>query len=349
MLLSVIIPVYNCEKYIRQCVYSILSQPCAEQIEIIIVDDGSPDKSGDICDEIADSHSNVTVIHKENGGVSSARNAGIEKATGEFIAFVDGDDWWEKDFFDKNILEELSKGYDLYGFSYNYVVNDKYYQTFRVESELKCFDKNCKGKCDYAAHFSYIYSRELIKKCGLEYPIGISIGEDMVFLEKYFYFIRSYKKINKVMYNYRKNTMSVTHSIKMEKSLTAGYNASYNLYEWYNSIGEEFNFHSVCGMVFSGRLDDLCGENTYKYCKNYIYTDARFNCIENYKNIAIPPYYYPKVKHFMEHTFLFWLCKKVKYKISKMLLFLAEKFKFLHTLYDYIIYRVIRRYKKIEN
>ena len=88
MLLSVIIPVYNCEKYIAQCVYSILDQPLSKNIQIIIVDDGSPDNSGRICDGIANTHDNVTVIHKENGGVSSARNVGLEKASGEYVAFV---------------------------------------------------------------------------------------------------------------------------------------------------------------------------------------------------------------------------------------------------------------------
>ena len=113
MILSVVIPVYNCEKYINQCINSILSQPCSNNIEIIIVDDGSTDKSGYICDKLCERYNNIAVIHKENGGVASARNIGIEKATGDYIAFVDGDDFWEKDFFDKSIIKEMEKEYDL--------------------------------------------------------------------------------------------------------------------------------------------------------------------------------------------------------------------------------------------
>ena len=90
-LISVIIPVYNVEKYLRRCVESVLNQTYVN-LEIILVDDGSLDKSKSICDEFAQKYERVKVIHKKNGGLSSARNAGIELATGEYIGFVDSDD-----------------------------------------------------------------------------------------------------------------------------------------------------------------------------------------------------------------------------------------------------------------
>ena len=95
--ISVIVPVYNVEKYIGECIKSIINQDY-ENIEIILVDDGSNDKSGEICDEYTLKDKRVKVIHKENGGVSSARNRGIESSTGEYIAFVDGDDYVTKDY-----------------------------------------------------------------------------------------------------------------------------------------------------------------------------------------------------------------------------------------------------------
>ena len=90
--ISVIVPVYNVEKYLSRCVDSILAQTY-ENLEIILVDDGAKDSSGAICDEYAAKDGRVRVIHKENGGLSSARNAGIEAATGAYLAFVDSDDW----------------------------------------------------------------------------------------------------------------------------------------------------------------------------------------------------------------------------------------------------------------
>ena len=96
--ISVIVPVYNVEKYLARCVASILAQTY-ENLEVILVDDGATDRSGLICDEFASKDSSVKVIHKKNGGLSSARNAGLETAAGEYIAFVDSDDWIEPDAY----------------------------------------------------------------------------------------------------------------------------------------------------------------------------------------------------------------------------------------------------------
>lgn len=98
--ISVIIPVYKVEKYLRKCVDSVLAQTYTN-LEIILVDDGSPDRCGEICDEYARIDSRIKVIHKENGGLSDARNAGIEAATGEYIAFVDSDDYISPYMYEK--------------------------------------------------------------------------------------------------------------------------------------------------------------------------------------------------------------------------------------------------------
>lgn len=102
-LVSVIVPIYNVEAYLERCVDSIINQTY-KNLEIILVDDGSPDRCGEICDEYASKDSRIVVIHKENGGLSDARNAGIEKAQGEYLSFVDSDDWIEP-----NMIEVLYK------------------------------------------------------------------------------------------------------------------------------------------------------------------------------------------------------------------------------------------------
>ena len=105
--ISVIVPVFNCSEYLSPCLDSIIKQTY-KNLEIILVDDGSNDKSGEICDEYAEKDSRIRVIHKENGGVSSARNAGLDIASGDYIAFVDGDDILEEDFYEfllKNLIE----------------------------------------------------------------------------------------------------------------------------------------------------------------------------------------------------------------------------------------------------
>ena len=90
---SVIIPVYNVEQYLNRCIDSVLNQTYKD-FEIILVDDGSTDKSGEICDVYAEKDSRITVIHKENGGLSDARNFGIDAARGDFLTFLDSDDYF---------------------------------------------------------------------------------------------------------------------------------------------------------------------------------------------------------------------------------------------------------------
>ena len=98
--ISVIVPVYNVEQYLPRCVESILAQTY-ENLEILLVDDGTKDNSGAICDAYARQDARVKAIHKKNGGLSSARNAGIDAATGEYLSFVDSDDWIEPDMYEK--------------------------------------------------------------------------------------------------------------------------------------------------------------------------------------------------------------------------------------------------------
>lgn len=106
--LSVVIPIYNVEPYLRQCLDSVVNQTY-RNLEIILVDDSSPDNCGRICDEYAQKDDRVLVIHKQNGGVSAARNDGIERATGEWITFVDSDDWCDLDYYEKLLREIKSQ------------------------------------------------------------------------------------------------------------------------------------------------------------------------------------------------------------------------------------------------
>ena len=115
--ISIIVPVYNVEKYIRRCLDSIAAQTFTDW-ECICVDDGTPDASGKICDEYAQKDGRFVVIHKENGGVSSARNVGLDVAKGEYVTFCDSDDWVEKEMLEvfyntalKNDAEVVISGF----------------------------------------------------------------------------------------------------------------------------------------------------------------------------------------------------------------------------------------------
>ena len=107
--LSVIVPIYNVEQYLKKCLNSIVNQTYKD-LEIILVDDGSPDGCPQLCDEYASLDNRIKVIHKKNGGLSSARNAGLDIATGDYVTFVDSDDYLETDIYEKviNIFEDHS-------------------------------------------------------------------------------------------------------------------------------------------------------------------------------------------------------------------------------------------------
>lgn len=114
-LISVIIPVYNVEKTLKRCVDSVLEQSYAN-IEIILVDDGSTDRSTEICEQYAEDSSNIRVLHQENSGLSEARNNGVKIAKGEYIIFLDSDDWWESDFISKCMKknQKSEKKFDIF-------------------------------------------------------------------------------------------------------------------------------------------------------------------------------------------------------------------------------------------
>ncbi|WP_270749107.1 glycosyltransferase family 2 protein [Lactobacillus amylovorus] len=112
MLISVVVPVYNTEKYLKRCLLSLVDQTY-KKIQIIVVDDGSTDNSGKICDSFAKNNSHIQVIHKVNGGLSSARNCGLQYCRGDYVTFLDSDDWFSNDYIEKCVCELNKEHVDL--------------------------------------------------------------------------------------------------------------------------------------------------------------------------------------------------------------------------------------------
>lgn len=130
MLLSVIIPIYNVENYLRQCIESVIHQQF-DDMELILVDDGSPDNCPKICDEYASNYSYVNVIHKKNGGLSDARNCGLREAKGKYIVFMDSDDWWNSEVAVRKIMDYALKHTDVDMFLFDgldYIEGEGYFQ-----------------------------------------------------------------------------------------------------------------------------------------------------------------------------------------------------------------------------
>lgn len=176
---SVIVPVYNAEKYLRQCIDSILSQTFSNY-ELILVDDGSPDISGAICDEYANIHENVNVIHKINGGVSSARQCGLEKAKGEYVIHVDPDDWVDSDMLEKLYDAAVNDKADMLICDYyeenNGITKYVSQQPTSLNHDMVLYDVVYKlhGSC-----CNKLVRRELFHKYGISFPKQFSLHEDL--------------------------------------------------------------------------------------------------------------------------------------------------------------------------
>ena len=200
-LVSIIIPVYKTEKYLRRCLNSIWTQDYID-LEIILVDDGSPDRSGELCDELAKLDNRIKVIHKTNGGLSSARNVGIEMAKGEYICFVDSDDYIEKDYI--STLYKLMYKYnaELAKVDYIETTDDDYSVRQEVTQEVvfeneEIEEAYLKLRVDSACVFLYKKSlvgntRFLEGKTSEDIPFNFEIfqkAKRMVYLpaKKYYY------------------------------------------------------------------------------------------------------------------------------------------------------------------
>lgn len=173
--ISLIVPVYNVEKYLRKCINSILYQTY-QNLEIILVDDGSKDKSGEICDEFKNIDDRIIVIHKKNGGLSDARNAGIEIATGKYLGFIDSDDYVQNDMYEYlyKLLRENNADISICDYM---VVHENQKVTLRdIPSKIQIYNKKEAIKeilkrnkiQDYA--WNKLYKLELFKD--VKYPIG---------------------------------------------------------------------------------------------------------------------------------------------------------------------------------
>ncbi len=189
-LISIIVPVYKVEKVLHYCVESILNQTFRD-FELILVDDGSPDNSGKICDEYSAIDNRVMVIHKENGGVSSARNIGIQVAIGEFICFVDSDDYIDKRYLECLITSKNSFiNYDNIWIKFQIVDNYKCSSIFeqsKISNEIYSVRDimTLHEKWLDAGPVCKLYSREIIINNNLKFDESISLGEDLIFNFEY--------------------------------------------------------------------------------------------------------------------------------------------------------------------
>lgn len=210
---SVIVPVYKAEKYLRQCVDSILSQTFTD-IELLLINDGSPDNSDKICDEYAALDPRVRVFHKPNGGVSSARNLGLANARGEWVSFVDSDDRIESTMLERLLKKADADNSDIVFCDFNFVFPDK---TKKVQCTYNWEKKGLDGLAEFISTSwtilcGSIQKRALYTGHNLTSPVGITYCEDFHLITRLCFYAHNISKVKEPLYDYWQNPDSLMHN-----------------------------------------------------------------------------------------------------------------------------------------
>lgn len=323
MKVSIIVPVYNVEKYVYDCIKSIVNQTYKD-IEIILVNDGSTDSSGKICDDWKQNDSRIKVIHKENGGISEARNSGIDIAIGDIYVFVDSDDLICNDMIETLVFYQQKYDADIVQAPYMEFINEEDINIVKkdikstvvtgIEAIKNIYDKNL--ALESTVVWNKAYKAKLFNK--IRFPKG-KIHEDEFTTYKLFYLSKKVAYIDKVVYLYRKRPGSI-----MDKGF------SIKRFQWLEAHEERINF-------FDENIQD---------------NELIERAIEVYGN-RIMDYHYLLNKYYKKDkenaNFLLQKAKKIKNRyLGCKTIKLTNKVKFLVWMYFYpIIYSLNRMRKKL--
>ncbi len=248
MIISIIIPVYNVEHYVEKCVQSCALQNCSD-FEIIVVNDGSTDKSAGIINTLVKDFSNISVINQENQGLSAARNAGLQVAQGEYVWFVDSDDWIEPNCLGR-ITNKLKDDLDILQLQYRYTYEDASLNKdapFTIIDGLKSGKQvTIHGGLPAPAQFC-VYRTEFLRKNGLQFVRGI-YHEDSEFKPRATYLAERIASDTEVSYNYLQRTSgSITSKFRLK-----------------NGIDIIYVMNSLMDFVKQQQMDKPCTEALYR-------------------------------------------------------------------------------------
>lgn len=204
-LISVIVPVYKVEQYLTRCVESILAQTY-RNTEILLVDDGSPDRCPEICEAYAKDYSNIRVFHQKNKGLSGARNTGIDHAKGEYLAFIDSDDVWEAHFLESLYHALIETGADISQCRWEYMHGDQIKETYNPAAKRECFTGRemlanlyIQTGAYFVVAWNKLYKKELFES--IRYPEG-RIHEDEATTYKLFDLAEKCVFVDNALYGY---------------------------------------------------------------------------------------------------------------------------------------------------
>lgn len=344
--ISVIIPVFNVENYLSSCIKSIQNQTI-EDIEIILINDGSTDNSGIIADNLASFDARIKVIHKQNGGPSSARNIGIQNSKGSYISFIDSDDWIEPDFLETLYSLALKNNADIVntGITVEYL-KERRVEKLKYSKEMCLTDKSQFGTFFWELHklklsnypVTRLFKKQLITENNFFFNIDVHVGEDLLFN------LEAFKCANIICIN----NLAPYHYMKREiRTLTSGYNPNFlngskiqlkaydNFFKHYSMCEKEhIQFLEIFYIkTYSGYLANLYKRNSiHKY-------NSRINIIEKdiFNNIKLKQIVKKHaIKDFNYNLFVFLLLNSSPLAmeiIYKSLFFLRYNFEYFYIKY----------------
>ncbi len=300
-LITIIVPVYNTEKYLKQCLSSLCSQTYGN-IEILVVDDGSNDKSAAICDEFVEKDPRVVVLHKENGGVAMARNVALKKARGDYFMFVDSDDWVEPDFCECALSQLMENKVRLlvFGHEGHYEVPGKetLVKVFHVDNPIRMTASQAMryvlgGNTVYNYMCNKIYDRKLFD--GIEFPVG-RVFEDNDVTYKVVHRAGDIFISDRVLYHYRRQEASISYNWNKPKNIKDRFQIWRQRLEFLKvHYPEHVNFQIV-RLAYEGlSAYTFCKGDEYKDFRNEVKTFLKENkaCVlKNSKSVFFLLYYY---------------------------------------------------------
>lgn len=304
---SVVVPVYKVEQYLKRCVYSIINQSLKE-IEIILVDDGSPDNCGKMCDMLAKEDSRIRVVHKANGGLSSARNAGMAVAVGDYIGFVDSDDDIEPDMYEKMLNAAVNNNVDFVMCDYVRILSDSnkynksldidagFYDKAKIRSDI--YPSLIMGRnVDYGPLLSVwhcLYKRQFLADNSITFADDVKWSEDNLFSAivgyrcNSFYYLKS-----EYLYHYYNNPGTITTSYR-EGAWKVYSRMNEYLHNFFDKVNDydfsqQLKIHMIyyaCNCV--GMAAKLSKENAISEIDNILKSDELTAAFKDLKSLDIP-------------------------------------------------------------
>mgnify|MGYP000151117115 CR=1 FL=1 len=313
MKFSVIVPVYNVEKYLQKCINSILNQNYKDY-ELILVDDGSKDKSGEICDQYANMDTNHTVIciHKKNGGLSDARNTGIVNAKGDFLVFVDSDDWIDENALyniasvikDDKIDVVVSKFVEV--FEEKSVIKDPGIVSVKNATNDRIIEYMFKNSENTWPAQKYIISKKFIIENGLKFKYGV-LHEDLDWTTKVFLCDPCCVVMDDEWYYHRMGRSGSITNIVKEKNITDVIDMASIFYKQLHTSKEDREI-----MILERIMESVYGSiNKYKYCSKQDKLIVEEKVRENMAIFSV----HPKFKYTLFYVLLRMLGSKFSLKL----------------------------------